>query len=145
MPYTGRPKVLILEAKQTLSITMEMSLYSLEEFFCRKGNREILFADQSKNSIRCRLGLFIRNIWISTCGFVSAYPLNENYIFAIAPSRVKDFGVAYITSSTREINPEITGHIVCTDVLEVNGVYYYTVIYEKNNKPRLPERVNWEC
>lgn len=116
---------------------------SLVNFFCHKRGKEVLFADG--DGIRCRLGLCIRTIWESQCGFVAARPMDEKFVFAVSGKRIDDFGVYYIVSPTRAIEGDLPGRPVVVDIIEDGGVYYYTIIFEKNGRaPRLPERVNWE-
>lgn len=123
---------------------MEMSILSknLNDFFCHKRGSEIMFADREE--FRCRLGLCIRTVWISGNGFVPARPIRKEFVFSVSKSRVNDFGLMYIVSQTREIGPEIPGRIVTVDAIENDGVFYYTIIFEKKEIPRLLERKNWE-
>lgn len=124
---------------------MDMLLESkkLEEFFCHKRGGEVAFADGE--GIRCRLGLCVRHIWVSQCGFVGARPMDKKFTFAISSKRVNDFGVVYVESQTRNIEGDLPGRPVVVDLIEDNGMYYYTIIFEKEGQaPRLLERVNWE-
>jgi hypothetical protein len=120
---------------------MEMSMFSLKDFFRYKRGSEILFADG--NGIHCRLGLCIRTIWMAEKGCIVPRPSKNEFVFCTCQSWQDEFGVAYIVSPTREINPEIPGVVMVTDYLQIGGVFYYTIIYEKNNRPRSLEKRNW--
>ncbi|MES2023477.1 MAG: hypothetical protein V4439_02225 [Patescibacteria group bacterium] len=112
----------------------------LTDFFIRKSDKgEVLFAD-GQTGMRCRLGLCIRTIWESPNGFV---PQPEKHIFAVSSGRLADFGVAYVTSETRSIDPDLPGKPVMVDFLEIGGVFYYTIIFEKKERPRALEKRNW--
>jgi len=124
---------------------MEVSVLSknLTDFFRYKRGSEIMFAD--REGFRCRLGLCVRTIWVSDSGFINPRPSKKEFIFAVSNKRLQDFGLIYLVSTTREINPEIPGKIILTDFIEDNSVFYYTIIFEKKDKikPNLPEKVNW--
>lgn len=136
MSYTGG----VLNAIHNMDKSLEP--IDLEKFFCHKRGREVAFADGE--GIRCRLGLCVRSIWVSQCGFVAARPIEEKFVFAVAKQRVDDFGVYYIASKTRNIEGDLPGRPVTVDLIEDNGTFYYTIIFEKEGQsPRLPERINW--
>ena len=133
-----------LKAKQTLSNKMEIIIKKITDFFSRPSekNQEIKFADGE--GFRCRLGFCVRTVWVSDNGFIPPRPSKREFIFVVSHNRLNDFGVMYVVSPTREINPEILGRIISIDLIEDNGVYYYTIIFEKKELPRLLEKKNWE-
>jgi hypothetical protein len=121
---------------------MSMSSKNLTDFFCHKRGGEVQFADGE--GIRCRLGLCVRTVWVSDNGFIPARPSRNEFVMSVSHKRLADFGVVYVASPTREINPEIPGRIVCADLIEDNGVFYYTILFERKERPRSLEKVNWE-
>lgn len=125
---------------------MFVSAKNLKDFFCHKDDKtEIIWAN--RNGIRCRIGLVVRTVWVSENGFIPPRPSSDRRdknIMSVSHKRLADFGVVYIVSPTREISPEIPGRTVITDLIESNGVFYYTIIFEKKERPRSLEKVNWE-
>lgn len=119
----------------------------LTDFFNRPDEKktEIRFADGA--GIRCRIGLVIRTVWVSDNGFIPPRPSSDRRdknILSVSHLRLNDIGVVYIASPAREINPEIPGKIIFTDLIESDGVFHYTIIFDKTQKPRLTEKKNWE-
>lgn len=124
---------------------MFVSAKKLTDFFCHQRGTEVMFADGE--GIRCRLGLVVRTVWVSENGFIPPRPSSDRrdrFIMSVSHKRLADFGVVYVASPTREIDPEIPGRVVIADLIEDNGVFYYTIIFEKKERPRSLEKVNWE-
>lgn len=146
------------EAKEnemfTEGVLEQENFNSIEEFFShfRRGDEKgkLYFADTLQTGeaspYRTRFAFSKRDvIYNSINGFVPPEPSKEIYTFQVSDERLNDFGVLYIVSDRRRVNPDVPGEIVAVDKIEdeEEGKFYHTIIYEKNKRPPAVQPRDW--